>query len=99
LAKAIEVDLNLHLAEEEANKAQEMLSRGLPMVHSQTLISLWAILESFIHMLAANVISNDTNIRQNEKIKRIKIPLIDFETIDSQERSYFVIREYSGPQK
>lgn len=90
-AKAIEVGLNLHLAEEEANKAQEI--RGLPMVHSQTLISLWAILESFIHMLAANVMSNDTNIRQNEKIRRIKIPLIDFETLDSQERSYFVIRE------
>ena len=32
--------------------------------------------------------------RQNEKIKRIKIPLIDFETLDSQERSYFVIREF-----
>ena len=92
-AKAIEVDLNLHGAEQEAIKAQEMLSRGLPMVHSQTLISLWAILESFIYMLAANVMSNDTNIRQNEKIRRIKIPLVDFETLDSQERSYFVIRE------
>jgi hypothetical protein len=93
LAKAVEVGLNLTEAEQEAIKAQEMLSRGLPMVHSQTLISLWATLESFIHMLVASVLSNDTNIRQNANIRKIKIPLVDFETLDSQERSYFVIRE------
>ena len=62
LAKAMEVDLNLREAEQEAVQAQELLSKGLPMIHSQTLVLLWSILESFIHILISNILLNDINI-------------------------------------
>jgi hypothetical protein len=92
-AKSIEVDLNLREAEQEAVEAQKLLSEGLPMIHSQTLVLLWSTLESFIHILISNILLNDMNIKNNDKIRKVKIPLVDFERLDEQERSYFVIQE------
>jgi len=93
LAKAGEADLNLREAEQEAAQAKELLSKGLLLIHYQTLVLLWSILESFVHILISNILLYDQKIKENDKIRKIKIPLGDFEALDAQERSYFIIRE------
>jgi len=93
MAKTMEVDLNLREAEREATQAKDLLSKGLLLIHYQTLVLLWSILESFVHILISNILLYDQKIKENDKIRKIKIPLGDFEDLDPQERSYFIIRE------
>lgn len=92
-SKSLEVDLNLREAEREATQAKDLLSKGLLLIHYQTLVLLWSILESFVHILISNILLYDQKIKENDKIRKITIPLGDFEDLDAQERSYFIIRE------
>lgn len=93
MAKTGEVYLNLREAEQEAVQAKDLLSKGLLLIHYQTLVLLWSILESFVHILISNILLYDQKIKENDKIRKITIPLGYFEDLDAQERSYFIIRE------
>ncbi len=90
-AKCIEIDLNLHYAEEEAGKAKTLLSKGLPIIHYQTLVSLWGLFESFVHILLSSILLNDIKSKEISEVKKVKVPLADFESLDAQERSYYII--------
>lgn len=93
IAKTGEAYLNLREAEQESAQAKDLLSKGLLLIHYQTLVLLWSILESFVHILISNILLYDQKIKENDKIRKIKIPLGDFEALDTQELSYFIIRE------
>jgi hypothetical protein len=91
----------LAVAEEEKKLAQAQVDGGFPLIYEQSTIALWAALESVVRTFVAAWLQHREGAWQNDEIKKLKVKLGDFMSLEPLERSLWVIdlldQEESGP--
>ncbi len=80
-------------AKERADLAQREVSNGFPVLHNQQVVSLWSSIECFVEDVLAAWLANDPQVMRNERVRKIKIPLSDFDRLNESERKYYLVSE------
>lgn len=83
--------LRLEHAKEEAELAQKEIDTGFPLLHAQAVVSLWGSLEAFIRTFLAGWLKNEPSARQAEVIRKLRVRLWEYETMDEDERCLHTI--------
>jgi hypothetical protein len=81
------------LAKERADLAQREVSNGFPVLHSQQVVSIWSSIECFVEDMLVAWLANDPEAMKSERVRKIKIPLTDFDRMSESERKYFLVSE------
>lgn len=81
----------LEFANEQASLAQKELDEGFPLLHSQATVSLWADLEHAVRTLLASWLNHDGSSRSLEPVRKLKVFLGEYESLDPAERSYYIL--------
>jgi len=83
--------------------AQQEIDRSFPLLHAQAAVSLWTSLESLIRGFLASWLANEPAARDAEAVRKIKIPLAEFQDMPTDERWYYIVdlldAEVQGPLK
>lgn len=95
------IDLNVYPAAETADKAllqaqsdakvaQEESTAGFALIHAQIAILMWSYLEGLCRNLVTEWIKNIPTVRESPAISSLKVRLVEFETLDFEERNYYI---------
>lgn len=79
-------------AEMAAFAAREIES-GFPTLHAHTVIALWGALEILVEDIVVFWLQKTPGLLSSNSIAKIKIPLGEYELLDTQERMRFVSKE------
>ena len=82
-------------AYENAASARSLIMSGCLSQVSHTAIALWGCLESTVEDLVADVLQNHPPAKEVVSIRKLKIPLCEFETLTERERAVFIVKELS----
>jgi hypothetical protein len=95
--------VSLKYARRLAELAQREINSDFPLLHQHMTLSAWSSLEATIREFVAQWLVRVPTARQVEKIRKIKIPLCEYDALSPEDRSYFVVdlleREVSAPLK
>ena len=80
-------------AKERADLAQREVANGFPVLHAQQVVSLWSAIECFVEDILVAWLSNAPEAMKSERLRKIKIPLADFDRMTESERKYFLVSE------
>lgn len=89
------VERDLGAVREQAEFAQGEIESGFPVLHGQAAVALWGLLEAMIEDLVVCILSAESGLLANEQLRRIRIPLAEYESLDLEERMEFLVREYA----
>lgn len=78
-------------AKRQAELAEREVQRSFPLLHAQAAVSLWASLETLIENFAAAWIANQPTAQNIEVVRKLKIPLWQFNEMNSGERSLYSV--------
>lgn len=81
----------LQRAQKMAELAKREFDEGFPLLHSQALVSQWGGLEALIRTFLARWLTNEPNAILAEPIQRLRIRLGEYETLDENERPYYIL--------
>ena len=81
----------LDRAREEADLAQSEVDLGFPLLHAQATISLWGDLENAVRTFLAAWLTNEPTARNIESVCKLKVCLGEYESMDPDERSYYIV--------
>jgi len=81
----------LDFAQNEAQLAQTEVDAGFPLLHAQATISLWADLENALRTFLATWLSHEPTARGIEPIHKLRVCLGEYESMDSDERFYYIV--------
>ena len=76
-----------------ADFARREIDRGFPFIHSYTLVGTWGAFEAAVEDLAVTVLLNDPSTRSAESLSKIRGNLLEFESMDIEDRTRFVVYE------
>lgn len=76
-----------------ADFARREIDRGFPFIHSYTLVGTWGAFEAAIEDLAVAVLLNDPSARAAESLSKIRGNLLEFESMDIEDRMRCVVYE------
>jgi hypothetical protein len=76
-----------------ASWAKREVEEGLPVLHEQAIVDLWASLESLIKDLVRAVLENDREATRVEPVANLKIRLGEYESMSSSERLDYIVGE------
>lgn len=97
------VEERLEKAKEEAELAQREVDTDFPLLHAQAVVSLWGGLESLIRVFLSRWITNEPKALGANQIKKLRMQFGEYESLDREERAYYVIdlleRELQSPLK
>ena len=69
------------------------IASGFPIMHSHALVGLWGALEVCIDDIAVLTLQNDETIRSSNQLSRVKVSLMDIESLDQEERMRLLLSE------
>jgi hypothetical protein len=81
----------LDRAQQQAQLAQSEVDAGFPLLHAQATISLWGDLENALRTFVATWLSNEPTARNIESVQRLKVCLGEYESMDPDERCYYIV--------
>jgi len=81
----------LDRAQQEADLAQSEVEAGFPLLHAQATISLWGDLENALRTFLATWLSNEPTARNVESVHKLKVCLGEYESMDPDERCYYIV--------
>jgi len=81
----------LDLAQKRAELAQTEVDTGFPLLHAQATISLWADLENALRTFLATWLSHEPTASSIEPVDKLKVRLGEYESMDSDERCYYIV--------
>lgn len=81
----------LEEAKSESEFAQSEVDKGFPLLYSQGTVWMWGQLEAFMEDLVVLILEEDLALLQNDTIRKIRIPLAQYMTMDERERRYFIL--------
>ncbi|MDR4477249.1 MAG: hypothetical protein R3B11_14765 [Nitrospira sp.] len=92
---------DLKWAEREKELAQQEVDNDFPLLHEQATVFLWGSLEALVRSFAASWLANRPETWRNEAIKRLRVRLGDYQSLDPTERCLWVVdlldQESGGP--
>jgi len=93
----------LEQAKQEADMAQKEVDNGFPLLHAQAVVSLWGSLESLMSTFLARWLANEPKAILMNQVQKLKVQLGDYESLDREERSYYILdlleRDLQSPLK
>ena len=90
-AAATDYAHRLEVAKRQAELAQREVDTGFPLLYGQWAVALWNALECLIRDFLASWLANEPSASQLEAVRKIRIPLADYEAMTPEERHYYVI--------
>jgi hypothetical protein len=78
-------------AQEEAALARHEIETDFPFLHSQAAVLLWSALEELTESVVAKAITKEPSFLRREPWSSLRIRVGDYESIDGQERAYFLV--------
>lgn len=94
-----EYEENIKNAEYIAKFAKEQVDSGFPILYANAVIAMWTSLETLIEDILYHQFINNPKYLKSEIILYIKIPLVEFEELDKDERLRFIINELARQTK
>jgi hypothetical protein len=73
--------------------AREEFAKGYPILQEQAVAALWELLESFVLSFLTNWLTNQPELTQLTAIRKIKIPLADYEKMSQDEKYDYLVDE------
>jgi hypothetical protein len=104
-ALSIDDDTRKNLAQAEIDRdlAQRELNSGFPFLFEQATIALWGSLEALIKAVIAGWLYNNSASLQIEPVNKLRIRIGDYESLEGQERCFWVVdlldQEMNAPLK
>lgn len=93
-------EVDEHLAKEN-ELAQREVDNDFPLLHEQATVATWSALEAFIRSFVAKWLQSGPNAWQAESIKKLKVRLGDYESLQLSDRCLWVVdqldQELSAP--
>jgi hypothetical protein len=80
-------------ARHTAKIAESEIKTNFSLTHSHALMGAWGALEGMIEDLCISRMQHDTSILNGPKFAKIKIPLVEFQTMSDSDRLRFVVTE------
>lgn len=90
---AEEYSKRISRAEIHAKFARSQIKAGFPILFAHSVIAMWSALETMIEDIVFAILKDNQSALQAENIKKIKIPLVEYELLDKEERLRFIIGE------
>lgn len=81
----------LEEAKSESEFAQSEVDKGFPLLYGQGAVWTWGQLEAFMEDLVVLILEEDLTLLQNDIIRRIRVPLAQYMTMDERERRHFIL--------
>jgi len=81
----------LDRAQKAAELARTEVDTGFPLLHAQATISLWSDLENALRTFLATWLSHEPTASSIEPIQKLKVCLGEYESMDSDERCYYIV--------
>jgi hypothetical protein len=91
--EAARLSADIDEAKKEAELAENEEKAGFPLLHAHALVGIWAALEAAIEDTLVGIMLNEPDVLKKEVFAKIRVPLVDFETKDKEERMRFLIAE------
>lgn len=86
-----------------AELADREVAEGFPLLHAQTLVSLWGSLEALTRTFLVSWLENEPKAMQAEKIQNLSIKLGEYESLQGEGRALYILelleREIKAPFK
>lgn len=80
----------LDRAKRESDLAEREVADGFPVLHSQAVVTLWALLEACVRRLVADWLTNEPTSLQNTPFDKVKVRLAEYERLEKAERMLYV---------
>jgi hypothetical protein len=84
-------EARLQAAQRRAEFAEAEVDAGFPLLHAHAAISLWGDLENALRTFLASWLMNEPNARNVEPLRRLKVCLGEYESMDPEERCYYIV--------
>lgn len=93
----------IEMAKMDGEFAQKEVDSGFPILFEQSLIAVWGALEVLARNLVAHLLFHIPELKQKEAVRKIKVKIGDYETLDPLERCLWIVdlldQELSAPLK
>jgi len=93
-----EYEHELRQAKELAEFADKEEKNGFPLLHEHTLVGLWGAFEASVEDCLIGMLLEEPELLQNEAFSKVRIPLVEFETLEKEERMRLLIAELERGQ-
>jgi len=80
---------------EQAEFAQKEIDSGFPILFSHAAIACWGFIEATVEDFVVSLLMTEPNLLTNEQLRRIKIPLAEYESLEPDERMRLLIKEFA----
>jgi hypothetical protein len=80
-------------AKETSLFARKEVESQFPLLHAHTLVGMWGALETAIDDLIVALLINEKDVLNNDAVKKVRIPLADFQLLDEDGRARFIVTE------
>lgn len=80
-------------AKEKADLALREVSNGFPVLHSQQVVFLWGAIEAVVEDTLVAWLKNESSLRKENRLRKIKVSLADFSAMSETERNYHIVSE------
>ena len=81
----------LESARQEAVLAETELANDFPLLHGQTLVTMWSSLESLVRSFIALWIENQPSVLSGKGFSRLKVNLSDYVSLTGADRARYVV--------
>jgi hypothetical protein len=81
----------LKRSKEEMDFAKSEAERGFPFLYGQGSVWIWGQLEAFIEDMLVTCMEKDVELTNNEMVRRIKLSLVQYESMSEKERKYYIL--------
>jgi len=85
----------IEISKSNAQFAEEEISRSFPVLHANAAIAIWATLEVLVNDLVVGYLVAEPSLLQNDPLRKVKITVSNFYSLDEQDRLKYVIDQHS----
>lgn len=96
--KEAEYKRQLDRANAEAEFARKEMDDDFPLLHAHALVGVWGALEATIEDAIVGVLLNESDLLGSDAFSKVRIPLVEFEVLDREERIRFLVEELGRGQ-
>jgi hypothetical protein len=88
-----EDDDNYTATQNRAEKAKREVDAGYPILHELHTVILWSSLEWFVEEFLISWMEYEPSAMQLDEIRKIKISISDYESVQGMEKYYYILQE------
>ena len=89
---------DLERANSLAEFARKERDDGFPLLHAHALVGAWGALEAAIEDALIGILLNESELLRSEVFSRVRIPLVEFDLLDKEERIRLLVEELGRGQ-